>query len=146
MNSPIRFALSVASATSGDTSSGRYPSPRRNDRGGSRVCQMTHAARSSWMAGGGAIEVALPLSQEELASLAGASRATVTRALSNWRERGFIRTDLPPDLEHHRAARALGRDRHHRPFRKDLKPFYLNGRWLLPRRSVSSPRTVNQPV
>ena len=41
---------------------------------------------------GGAIEVALPLSQEELASLAGASRATVTRALSNWRKRGFIRT------------------------------------------------------
>jgi CRP/FNR family transcriptional regulator, cyclic AMP receptor protein len=40
----------------------------------------------------GAIEVALPLSQEELASLAGASRATVTRALSNWRKRGFIRT------------------------------------------------------
>jgi isoamylase len=39
-----------------------------------------------------AIEVALPLSQEELASLAGASRATVARALSNWRNRGFIRT------------------------------------------------------
>jgi CRP/FNR family transcriptional regulator, cyclic AMP receptor protein len=45
--------------------------------------------------GGGAddvIDVAMPLSQEELASLAGASRATVTRALSNWRQRGFIRT------------------------------------------------------
>ena len=41
---------------------------------------------------GGAIEVALPLSQEELASLAGTSRATVTRALSNWRKRGIIRT------------------------------------------------------
>jgi len=41
---------------------------------------------------GGAIEVALPLSQEELASMAGTSRATVTRALSNWRKRGFIRT------------------------------------------------------
>jgi CRP-like cAMP-binding protein len=40
----------------------------------------------------GAIEVALPLSQEELASLAGASRATATRALSNWRKRGLIRT------------------------------------------------------
>jgi CRP-like cAMP-binding protein len=40
----------------------------------------------------GAIEVALPLSQAELASLAGASRATVARALSNWRKRGFIRT------------------------------------------------------
>jgi CRP/FNR family cyclic AMP-dependent transcriptional regulator len=41
---------------------------------------------------GGAIEVALPLSQEELASLAGTSRATVTRALGSWRKRGFIRT------------------------------------------------------
>jgi CRP/FNR family transcriptional regulator, cyclic AMP receptor protein len=41
---------------------------------------------------GGSIEVALPLSQEELASLAGTSRATVTRALGNGRERGFIRT------------------------------------------------------
>ena len=41
---------------------------------------------------GNAIEVALPLSQEELASLVGASRATITRALGNWRERGFIRT------------------------------------------------------
>jgi len=40
----------------------------------------------------GAIEVALPLSQEELASLAGTSRATVTRALSGWRKRGLIRT------------------------------------------------------
>lgn len=41
---------------------------------------------------GGAIEVALPLSQEELASMVGVSRATVTRALSNWRKRGFIRS------------------------------------------------------
>ncbi|HEX2819793.1 MAG TPA: Crp/Fnr family transcriptional regulator [Streptosporangiaceae bacterium] len=41
---------------------------------------------------GGEIYLAMPLSQEELASLAGASRATVTRALSNWRQRGFIRT------------------------------------------------------
>ena len=41
---------------------------------------------------GGAIEVALPLSQEELASMVGTSRATVTRALSNWRKRGFILT------------------------------------------------------
>ena len=40
----------------------------------------------------GAVEIALPLSQEELASLAGTSRATVTRALSLWRKRGLIRT------------------------------------------------------
>jgi CRP/FNR family cyclic AMP-dependent transcriptional regulator len=38
------------------------------------------------------VHIAVPLSQEELASLAGASRATVTRALSNWRQRGIIRT------------------------------------------------------
>ena len=35
---------------------------------------------------------AATLTQEELASLTGASRATVTRALSNWRRRGIIRT------------------------------------------------------
>ena len=38
------------------------------------------------------VHIAVPLSQEELASLAGASRATVTRALSNWRQRGIVRT------------------------------------------------------
>jgi len=36
--------------------------------------------------------MAMMLTQEELASLTGASRATVTRALSNWRRRGIIRT------------------------------------------------------
>ena len=34
----------------------------------------------------------MPLSQEELASLAGTSRATVTRAFGNWRRRNLIRT------------------------------------------------------
>jgi CRP/FNR family cyclic AMP-dependent transcriptional regulator len=38
------------------------------------------------------IYIAMPLSQEDLASLAGTSRATVTRALGNWRQRGIIRT------------------------------------------------------
>jgi len=38
------------------------------------------------------IRMAMMLTQEELASLTGASRATVTRALSNWRQRGIIRT------------------------------------------------------
>jgi CRP/FNR family transcriptional regulator, cyclic AMP receptor protein len=38
------------------------------------------------------IEIAMPLSQGELASLIGAARATVTRALQDWRGRGFIRT------------------------------------------------------
>ena len=41
---------------------------------------------------GGEIHVAMPLSQEELASLAGTSRATVQRAYRIWRQRGFIRT------------------------------------------------------
>jgi CRP-like cAMP-binding protein len=40
----------------------------------------------------GIIEIALPLSQDELASLAGTSRATVARALNGWRRRGLIRT------------------------------------------------------
>jgi CRP/FNR family transcriptional regulator, cyclic AMP receptor protein len=38
------------------------------------------------------LQTATTLTQEELASLTGASRATVTRALSNWRQRGIIRT------------------------------------------------------
>ncbi len=40
----------------------------------------------------GVVEIALPLSQDELASLAGTSRATVARALNGWRTRGLIRT------------------------------------------------------
>jgi CRP/FNR family transcriptional regulator, cyclic AMP receptor protein len=40
----------------------------------------------------GVIDLTLPLSQEELASLAGTSRATVTRAFDNWRQRDLIRT------------------------------------------------------
>jgi len=38
------------------------------------------------------VHLAMPLTQVELASMAGTSRATVTRALSNWRRRGIIRT------------------------------------------------------
>ena len=38
------------------------------------------------------VRMTMMLTQEELASLTGASRATVTRALSNWRQRGIIRT------------------------------------------------------
>ncbi len=40
----------------------------------------------------GVIHLVMPLSQEELASLAGTSRATVTRAFGNWRKRRLIRT------------------------------------------------------
>jgi CRP/FNR family transcriptional regulator, cyclic AMP receptor protein len=49
------------------------------------------AARHGIETGGG-VHVAMPLTQVELASMAGTSRATVTRALSNWRRRGIIRT------------------------------------------------------
>jgi CRP-like cAMP-binding protein len=40
----------------------------------------------------GTRHLVMPLTQDELAGLVGASRATVTRALSNWRKRGLIRT------------------------------------------------------
>jgi CRP/FNR family cyclic AMP-dependent transcriptional regulator len=40
----------------------------------------------------GTIYLGMQLSQEELASLAGTSRATVTRAFVRWRKRGLIRT------------------------------------------------------
>jgi CRP/FNR family transcriptional regulator, cyclic AMP receptor protein len=40
----------------------------------------------------GVIHLVMPLSQEELASLAGTSRATVTRAFGNWRKRRLVRT------------------------------------------------------
>lgn len=40
-----------------------------------------------------AVTAPLPLSQEELASLIGASRSTVTRALHEWRSRHIIGTD-----------------------------------------------------
>lgn len=40
----------------------------------------------------GAIHLVMPLSQTELASLAGTSRATITRAYSSWRGRGIVRT------------------------------------------------------
>jgi CRP/FNR family transcriptional regulator, cyclic AMP receptor protein len=43
--------------------------------------------------GDDALPATLPLSQEEIASLIGASRSTVTRALSEWRSRAIIRTD-----------------------------------------------------
>ncbi len=40
----------------------------------------------------GARHVVMPLTQDELASLAGTSRATLTRAFSNWRKRGWVLT------------------------------------------------------
>lgn len=40
----------------------------------------------------GVVEIELPLSQHELSGLAGIARATLTRAYSDWRRRGLIRT------------------------------------------------------
>lgn len=41
---------------------------------------------------GNEVDIGMPLSQDELASLAGSSRATITRTLADWRRRGLIRT------------------------------------------------------
>jgi CRP/FNR family transcriptional regulator, cyclic AMP receptor protein len=43
--------------------------------------------------GRGGIVITSPLSQKEIASFIGTSRATVTRALGDWRRRGLISTD-----------------------------------------------------
>jgi CRP/FNR family transcriptional regulator, cyclic AMP receptor protein len=43
---------------------------------------------------GQALVLTLPLSQDELASLVSTSRATVTRALHDWRGRGLIQTRI----------------------------------------------------
>jgi len=51
------------------------------------------ADRQDAAAGDGMAASRLPLSQEELASLIGASRSTVTRALHAWRDRRIIGTD-----------------------------------------------------
>lgn len=47
------------------------------------------AERHGTLGKGGTL-ITIPLSQEEIASLIGASRATVTRTLSDWRHRGLI--------------------------------------------------------
>jgi CRP/FNR family transcriptional regulator, cyclic AMP receptor protein len=44
-------------------------------------------------ADGNPLTAAIPLSKEEIASLIGSSRSTVTRALHDWRSRQIIRTD-----------------------------------------------------
>lgn len=57
------------------------------------ACLLLDLAARRGGAGGGALSATLPLSQEEVASLIGASRSTVTRALREWRSRQIIRTD-----------------------------------------------------
>jgi CRP/FNR family cyclic AMP-dependent transcriptional regulator len=62
-------------------------------------------------AGDSPLTAPLPLSQEEIASLIGASRSTVTRALQNWRSRQIIRTSQRniTILDHARLLRIAGR-------------------------------------
>ena len=55
------------------------------------------------------VRMAMMLTQEELASLTGASRATVTRALSNWRRRGIIRTGQRRHHDHRPGGAAEDR-------------------------------------
>ena len=58
-----------------------------------------------------ALTAPLPLSQEEIASLIGASRSTVTRALHDWRSRQIIRTSQRQItiLDQERLRRIAGR-------------------------------------
>jgi CRP/FNR family transcriptional regulator, cyclic AMP receptor protein len=56
------------------------------------AAQLVELVESHGVATGDAVEIEFPLTQEELASLAGVSRATATRALANWRRRGIVRT------------------------------------------------------
>jgi CRP/FNR family cyclic AMP-dependent transcriptional regulator len=66
---------------------------RASTNGSQRLAALlVDLAEAHGVAAGDAVEIEFPLTQEELASLAGASRATVTRALSNWRRRGIVRT------------------------------------------------------
>jgi CRP/FNR family transcriptional regulator, cyclic AMP receptor protein len=67
----------------------------------------------------GEIHTAIPLSQEELAGLASTSRTTVTRALRNWRRRGFIRTGQRRTtiLDQQALQRVAGRQSLARPAR-----------------------------
>jgi CRP/FNR family cyclic AMP-dependent transcriptional regulator len=61
--------------------------------GGQRLASLLlHLAERHGREADGVIHLVMPLSQEELASLAGTSRATVTRAFGNWRKRSLIRT------------------------------------------------------
>jgi len=66
---------------------------RAHTNGSQRLAGLlVQLAEAYGTATGDIVEIEFPLTQEELASLAGASRATVTRALRNWRRRGFVRT------------------------------------------------------
>lgn len=53
---------------------------------------LTDLAERYGTPGNGGIVVTSPLSQGEIASIVGVSRATITRALGDWRRRGLIKT------------------------------------------------------
>jgi CRP-like cAMP-binding protein len=57
------------------------------------ACLLLDLAARHGATGDNGLSAPLPLSQEEIASLIGASRSTVTRALHEWRSRQIIRTD-----------------------------------------------------
>ena len=76
-----------------DTADSLYAQSTTN--GAQRLAQMLLdlAGKYGQPAGPGpALVLTLPLSQDELASLVSTSRATVTRALHDWRGRGLIQT------------------------------------------------------
>jgi CRP/FNR family transcriptional regulator, cyclic AMP receptor protein len=54
--------------------------------------QLLELAERHGVASADQVSIEMPLSQEELASLVGTSRATLARALADWRHRGFIQT------------------------------------------------------
>jgi CRP-like cAMP-binding protein len=87
---------------------------RSTTSGSQRLAQLLldlagHHGRDSEHGGraGYEVTIAIPLSQDEIASLIGASRATVTRALSDWRRRDLIRTS-----QRHVTIRDMARLRH----------------------------------
>ena len=66
---------------------------RATTSGAQRLAHLlVELAERHGVADGQQVVIALPLSQGELASLVSASRATVTRAFSDWRRRRLVRT------------------------------------------------------
>jgi CRP-like cAMP-binding protein len=77
------------------------------------ACLLLDLADRQGETAGEAVSAPPPLSQEEIASLIGASRSTVTRALRDWRSRRIISTDQRSItiLDQQRLLRLAGRSR-----------------------------------
>ncbi len=61
--------------------------------GAQRIARLLiYLAAEHGAARGSVVDIEMPITQEELASLAGVSRATMTRAFNEWRRRGIIQT------------------------------------------------------